>query len=1282
MASELHVHTTFSKLDAYGLPDQLVKRALHLGLKALAITDHANTAAHPKLEMACNKWGKCKTCGKIVDMKSIEHLCENPEYHTIKPLFGVELYLNTKRQKKNHITAIAQTLEGYRNLVSLASLAYSEGYFYYMPCVNIEDVIEYQKGLVILSGCMSGIASELINDGKVKEAEEHLIYLNNSIDNFFVEIQPLDLSYGEEENKIESRYTTDHLIAMAKRNDIPMVATNDVHYITPEDRHLQHFVAMVRRKTNIKKFPDAMSERCCLASEDDFTKWLEPYGVAVTAEAIVNQDYIAHLCEDFKLPKATPMKWNDKPDEERYQEFVDLCNKGWNYRKCKGNNYKEQGKYEMSLIKEKGFYDYFLIVADMVQAAKDKNIMVGPGRGSVGGSLVSYMMRITEIDPIRFKLLFERFLDPSRTDSPDIDLDFQDDRRDEVKDYMKQKWGEDKVKNIAGYTMYHDKGLLDDIGRCYCIPPFEIDRFKKMLIIEGGDKSLEDILELISKSYKIPEGMQRMLGQLRGFTVHAAGLIVSSEPLKNITTIMGDSIALDKRDAEYLDILKIDALSLTTLRVISLALEKIGMTVEELYNLPLDIKDVYKGFKDAQMQGIFQFAGGTTKSVCRKALRDIEMDSNDINFDEVFDIVTDVNTLSRPASMNNGSTARYIENEVEEIHPWITKHTQATRGQIIYQEQIMKVLKEGGLSWEDIGAVRKLITKHEGAEKLEGIKNRFIDGLIKFGTRKDICKQVWDRIGDEGAYGFNNCLDGEEIIWKNKNQNRNYTIEEMYLIMQSRENAKKLGNADMNTKYKREGYGKTLSMCNDNKLRINEIVDIRFEGIQEVFKVTLESGKSIRCTRTHKFPTKNGEMKLDEIKIGDSLYVKGKAEKQKHIKRGRTNIQNFPNKGTKGFTNKVTTGFRSCADHSISCKGNKCERCENIGLELHHKDCNRDNNIVENYEWLCISCHKKEHYSIGRTVVYGKGIPVYEEKIINIESIGFKNTYDVEMKDPNHNFINMDGIVTSNSHCVAYTLIAYFTMYLKVTNPLVFYWANMMVDNENGDMLREFAQNGGKVLEVRFGSSLRDWSMDLEKNGLRAGYSALKGIGPKTADKLVELQESHRLPSGDVEIDVKDFTAKIFKTLDDNHAFDDDAEKHDFLGFNNLSEAGGEVDERELINEISSGVAVVLVKLSDWKVKNLREYYKKNNKDYEEVKQGHLDTYVNMKVYDESGEMALTISRYKYPTYKDIVAAYDKDKLYKIKLDFSDSKNKGYILDISVIGEEIEWDESNELSFT
>ena len=149
MASELHVHTTFSKLDAHGHPNQLVKRALQLGLKALAVTDHGNTAAHPKLEMACNKWGKCNVCGEIVDMKSKEHLCVNPTYQTIKPLFGVELYLNTKQQKKNHITIIAKNLEGYRNLVTLASLAYDENHFYYMPCVDIEDVIAYQKGLIV-----------------------------------------------------------------------------------------------------------------------------------------------------------------------------------------------------------------------------------------------------------------------------------------------------------------------------------------------------------------------------------------------------------------------------------------------------------------------------------------------------------------------------------------------------------------------------------------------------------------------------------------------------------------------------------------------------------------------------------------------------------------------------------------------------------------------------------------------------------------------------------------------------------------------------------------------------------------------------------------------------------------------------------------------------------------------------------------------------------------------------------------------------------------------------
>lgn len=1069
MASELHVHSTFSKLDAYGLPEQMIIRALELGLHALAITDHGNTSAHPKLEMAATKYGKCKSCGKIMDMKDKDHLCADPEWHTVKPLYGVELYLNTKRQRKNHITLIAKDIEGYKNLVALASLAYTEDHFYYLPCVDLEDVIAYQKGIIVLSGCMSGAASELINKGKLDEAEQLLLHLSQNIEHFYVEVQPLDIAYTmEDDDKLEVEVTAEKLarslIDIAARQSLQVVATNDSHFVRKEDKWLQHFLAMVRRKKNVKNFPDSMSERCCLAGEMAFKDWMKPYGTKASKQAIANQDKIADICDNFELPKAAPMKWNDKPDEERYQELVAWCNEGWDYRKCKGSNYRQQGQYELGLIKEKGFYDYFLIVADMVKWAKAHNIMVGPARGSAGASLVSYMTRITEVDPIRFKLLFERFLDPSRSDPPDIDLDFQDDRREEVKDYMKSKWGDDKVKNVAGYTMYHEKGLLDDIGRCYCIPPNNIEQYKKKLTSEGGNKTFEEVLRLMEDTCtpRIPKNMERMLGQLRGFTKHAAGLVVSSESLSTLTTIMGDQIAVDKRDAEYLNLLKIDVLSLTTLRVLALALHKVGMSVEELYSLPLDIRQVYEGFKNGDMQGIFQYTGSTTRNVCIKALHDIDMETADLA--AVFDVVTDVNTLSRPASMNNGSTARYIANDVEDIHPWITKHTQNTRGQIIYQEQIMRVLREGGLDWSDVTAVRKLMTKHEGKEKLDGIKRRFFKYLMEYGTKPEMCDVVWSRIGDEGAYGFN------------------------------------------------------------------------------------------------------------------------------------------------------------------------------------------------------------------------------------------------------------------VAHCVAYTLIAYYTMWLKVFHPLVFYWANMMVAPEDNDMLREFAQSGGHIYEVRFGLSDVHWSIDKSRNGLRAGYTTIKGIGEKTANKICELQESHRVKvaysvcphcqnennnmecyidefqgnsvfrceecskeyaefecgeyiiKDDVVVDISDFSNKVFSSLSSAGVFDDDAELHDYLGFSDLTLKALQVPGRMKLKDVMDGdMSTVVVKLSDWKVKNLRDYYKKNGKDYNdnEVQQGHLDTYVNMKIYDEDGEMQLTLSRYKYPQYKEIIEEFDKDKVYEILIDYKASKSKGYIMNIMEAGERL-----------
>lgn len=969
MSSSLHQHSTFSKLDAFGMPKDMVARAQKLGLKALAITDHGNTSAHPKLEQACKGSG-------------------------VKPIYGVELYLNTKQQHKNHITIIAKNTEGYRNLLKLSSMAYDKDHFYYLPCVDLEDVYDHKDGLIVLSGCLSGIPAELLLEDKIDEARAILVEMDEVFDDFYVEIQPFELE--------ESKKITPLLIKLAESERIPLVATNDSHFILPEHAALQHFLAMIRRNKNYEDFSGTLSERCAMASEEQYYDWLVEYGVDIALQAIANQDKIADLVEPFELPKAEPVQISDEPEEVRYEKLVQLCREGWRFRKLKNTpEYVERVKYELEIIRSKGYIDYFLVVADMIIWAKEHNILVGPARGSAGGSLVSYLMRITEIDPIKFGLLFERFLDPSRTDPPDIDIDFQDDRREEVKEYLRQKYGAEKVANVAGYTMFHDKGLLDDIGRCYRIARSEIKKYKDSLIENGGDMKLEAIISELTQSHpQIPSNITSMLGQLRGYTVHAAGVIVSTRPLAHTTTMMGNTIALDKRDAEYMNLLKIDALSLSTLRVISHALKKIGMSVNELYALPLDIPEVLQGFQRGEMQGIFQYSGSTTKRVCVEAMKCYEIDAS--NADEVMRVVIDVNTLSRPASLGNGSTDRYIKNQHESIHPILDKHTADSRGQIIYQEQIMRALRDADISWADITAVRKIIQGKGDQNKLPIIRQKFIDHLVECGDNKELAAEVWGRLGDEGAYGFN------------------------------------------------------------------------------------------------------------------------------------------------------------------------------------------------------------------------------------------------------------------FAHCVAYTMIAYYTMYLKTFHRTVFYWSNLMVDPEDKTLMREFEiLSEGSLLPVRFGKSEADWS--IEGDNLRAGYTTVKGIGAKSAAKLVALGDND-----------KKIAKGVRKKLEDVNAFDPDPVDSDYLGLNKMTKKLNTINNRNKISEFGDNNKHVIFggKIIELHFKSLKEYYLKDGRDPETIPDKECDRYVNFRIADENSEVVCTVTRYRYAQSYELQLLFDtytEGEVIILDGNWNSARNKVYINRISRI---------------
>ncbi|MDI6840454.1 MAG: DNA polymerase III subunit alpha [bacterium] len=697
----LHTHTTFSLLDSYGTPEQYVARAKELGHKALAITEHGNTSSHPKLEQACKE-------------------------HGIKPIYGCEFYMGEHKQKdKNHITVLAKNEAGYANLLKLSSLAYTEDRFYYQPAIRLTDLLENQENLIILSGCQKGLITQKVLQGDMEGAKTVAEKLNKALDHFYIEIQPLTLEESKQANR--------GLIAVAQELNIPLVATNDVHYLEPGDEQVQWFLSSIRRRKNVYDDWGTMDKRCYLATGEEMLQWGSP------VEAVRNTARIADMVEAFELPKAEPVRFGiDNP----YKTLVDWCRKGWKKRgipKPKWDEYRERLFRELDLIKDKDYVDYFLVVADMVQWAKDQGIMVGPARGSVAGSLTAYLLGITEVDPIKWDLLFERFIDVSRYDPPDIDLDFQDDRREEVKEYLRGKYGLDRVANIAGYSMFKPKSLLDDIGRVLKIPKAEIEEAKNELIENGGTK---DVDEIIRERWEDHQYLAKVEGMVRQLTVHAAGVIVASDKLEKFTTLGKDGIMLDHRDAEYLGLMKIDVLSLRTLTILDKCLKAIGKDSEWLYNdVPLDDEATYRAFSTKAFQGIFQFEGATTRRVCQQV--------KPSKFEELIDI----NALSRPGPLQSGATEAYINGWVDDIDPIVTKYTARSRGQILFQEQIMKILREAGkLDWADVTAVRKLITKKQGAEKLVGIKERFLQA---YSHDQELGEEIWHRCGESGAYGFN-----------------------------------------------------------------------------------------------------------------------------------------------------------------------------------------------------------------------------------------------------------------------------------------------------------------------------------------------------------------------------------------------------------------------------------------------------------------------------------------------------------------------------------------------
>jgi len=454
-------------------------------------------------------------------------------------------------------------------------------------------------------------------------------------------------------------------------------------------------------------------------------------------------------------------------------------NFGWTFRLKRTQNAnmrKEPKEYikrveaELDVIITKGFVDYFLVTSDLVRFAKDHQIPVGPARGSAAASVVCYLLRITEVDPVQHtNMLFERFIDSSREEAPDIDLDFDDERRHEVFEYAASKYGSANVGNIANFTRYRGKNSLDDVARAYQIPSWEVNKIKNLIIERsGGDSRINDSLEdtfdtfpaakEVLENFPVLSNAIRLEGQYRSMGVHAAGLVISQKPINEYAatytrTVAGREasvVAYDKKDAAYLGMLKLDILGLTTMGMIRHALEIIDMDLEDLYRVPLDDQSTIDAFKRNDVIGIFQFEGRATRLVCRDVIPD--------NFQEL----ADINALSRPGPLFSGMALNYIDvkhgrRPRESYHPIVDEYAGWTYGQIVYQEQVLRIIRElGGFPMTRVHAIRQIISQKLGEAQFESMYHEFEDHACSHhGCSHAQARRIWRFMATSATYSFN-----------------------------------------------------------------------------------------------------------------------------------------------------------------------------------------------------------------------------------------------------------------------------------------------------------------------------------------------------------------------------------------------------------------------------------------------------------------------------------------------------------------------------------------------
>ena len=742
----LHFHTKYSLLDGANTIEAIVDAAEKYRMPALAITDHGNMFGAIEFYRAAVKKG-------------------------IKPIIGCEAYIAPKsrldkkdsygiRNASFHLVLLASNNTGYKNLIKLVSAAHLEG-FYYRPRIDKELLARYSEGLIALSSCLKGEIPYRLLEGKeddaIRAAEEYIAIFGK--ENFYLEIQDNKIKDQEKVNK--------GLIAMAKKLGIQVVATGDCHYLKKEDARAHEILLCIQTGSNIND-----KNRLKFSTDEFYMKSPEEMQKAFAdiPEAILNTREIAKRCNvnlefgKFYLPEY------DVPAGYTREGFLEeLAVKGLEERRITHPEYETRLREELRVINSMGYAGYFLIVWDFINFAKANAIPVGPGRGSAAGSLVAYCLKITDLNPLKYDLLFERFLNPERISMPDIDIDFCMDKRDRVIQYVTEKYGSDHVAQIITFGTMAARGVIRDVGRSLDIPYAEVDKVAK-LVPEGPNIKLEDAIntepklkELINSDVKIKELMEyarSLEGLTRHASTHAAGIVISKDPLTEYVPLSrgtNDEVVTQfaMEDIEKIGLVKFDFLGLKTLTVIDHAVRLINSSTGpgdskkfNITSIPLDDPATYGLLSSGNTAGVFQLES--------MGMREILVKIKPEQFEDLIAILA----LYRPGPMGSGMIDDYIKRRrgvvpVKYETPELEDVLKETHGVIVYQEQVMKIANVlAGFSLGEADILRRAMGKKD-PETMAKLKEKFVEGAKQRGTNAKKAEKIFDLIEYFAGYGFN-----------------------------------------------------------------------------------------------------------------------------------------------------------------------------------------------------------------------------------------------------------------------------------------------------------------------------------------------------------------------------------------------------------------------------------------------------------------------------------------------------------------------------------------------